>query len=299
VSRRGVMLFVAMSVIWGIPYLLIKVAVGEVGPVALVFVRTAIGALVLLPFAVHRRALGAAVRHWPWVLAYAAIEIIGPWLLLSDAEQHVSSSLAGLVIAAVPLIGAGIAWLVHRERLGGAQLLGLVVGLAGVVALVGLDLAGGADARAVVELLLTAVGYAVGPVIISRYLGAVPALGVNALALTTAALITLPFALPRLPQQVPSVEAVASILVLGLVCTAVAFLGFFALIREIGPARATVITYVNPAVALALGVTLLDEPLTRGILVGFPLVLAGSVLATWQRPAPVRIPAGVAGGPVS
>jgi drug/metabolite transporter (DMT)-like permease len=286
VTRRGVLLFATLSVVWGIPYLLIKVSVAEVEPVVLVLARTAVGAAVLLPFALHRRALGAALRHWRAVLAYAAIEVMVPWFLLSDAERHVSSSLAGLVIAATPLLGAALAWVLTRERLGGVRLVGLLTGLAGVAALLGLDLAAGADGLALAELVLTAVFYAVGPVIVTRWLGAVPALGVNALALTAAALVYLPLALPRLPPALPSAAALGSLAVLGLVCTAGALLLFFALIAEVGAARALVITYVNPAVALALGVWLLDEPLTTGLLVGFPLVLAGSVLATWQsRPA--------------
>jgi drug/metabolite transporter (DMT)-like permease len=286
-------LFTAMAVIWGIPYLLIKVAVAEVEPVVLVLARTAIGALVLLPFAVRRGALSAALSHGPWVLAFAGIEIAVPWLLISDAEQHVSSSLAGLLIAAVPLVGAVIAWTSRSERVEPLTVVGLLVGLGGVAALLGLDVSGGSDLRAVAELLATAVLYAVGPVIVSRYLGGVPALGVNAAALAVTAVAYVPFAIPRLPSTTPSAPALASVLLLGVVCTALALLTFFALIGEIGPSRATVITYLNPAVAIALGVVLLGEPLTTGILVGFPLVILGSVLATRsRRPAPV-LPAAV------
>jgi drug/metabolite transporter (DMT)-like permease len=286
-SRRGALLFAAMSVIWGIPYLLIKVAVVEVGPVVLVFLRLAIGAVVLLPFALRSQVLLPALRHWRVVAGYMLVELAVPWLLLSDAELRVSSSLAGLMIAAVPLIGATIAWFTQRERLGRDRLVGLLIGLGGVGALLGLDLAGGADLRAMVELLLVAACYAVGPAIVTRYLADAPALGVNALALSMAALVYLPFAVPRWPDRMPEPKVVAAIAVLGLVCTALAFLGFFALIAEIGPARATVFTYVNPAVAVTLGVALLDEPLTTGILVGFPLVLLGSILATQRtRPAP-------------
>ncbi len=281
-SRRGAVLFVALSLIWGVPYLLIKVSVAEVSPAVVVLARTAIGAAVLLPAAVHRGALRAALRHWRAVLAYAAIEVMVPWFLLADAERHVTSSLAGLVIAAVPLLGAALAWVLVRERLGWRRLSGLLIGLAGVVALLGLDLAAGASAVAVLELVVTAVFYAVGPVVIIRYLGAVPALGVNALALSLAAAVYLPVGIAQWPSRAPSAPVLASLAVLGVVCTAGALLVFFALIAEVGPARAVVITYVNPAVAIALGVWLLDEPLTTGLLVGFPLVLAGSVLATWQ-----------------
>jgi drug/metabolite transporter (DMT)-like permease len=276
-----------MSLIWGIPYLLIKVAVVEVGPVTLVFLRLAIGAVVLLPFALHRRAIGPALRHWRVLIVYMLVELALPWLLLSDAELRVSSSLAGLMIAAVPLIGAVLAWFAHRERLGGDRLVGLLVGLGGVGALLGLDLAGGTDLRAIAELLLVATCYAAGPVIVSRYLADVSALGVNAVSLGMAALLYLPFTVPRFPRQLPETKVTVAILVLGVVCTALAFVGFFALIAEVGPTRATVFTYVNPAVAVTLGVVLLDEPLTIGILVGFPLVLLGSLLAAQRtRPAP-------------
>lgn len=289
-SRRGLLLFAAMSLIWGVPYLLIKVAVDEVGAAGLVFWRTAIGAAVLLPFALRRRALGPALRR-PWVLlAYAGIEVMAPWWLISDAERRVSSSFAGLVIAAVPLVGVLLAWALQRERVGAVRAAGLLVGLGGVGALLGLDVAGGADLRSVAQLLTTAVCYAAGPVIVTRYLGGVPALGVNALALSAAALTYSPAALLHRPSALPGPAALASVATLGVLCTALALLFFFALIAEVGPARAVVITYVNPAVAVALGVWLLGEPLTTGILVGFPLVLAGSVLATWQRPAAATAP---------
>jgi drug/metabolite transporter (DMT)-like permease len=191
------------------------------------------------------------------------------------------------MIAAVPLIGAVLAWLVQRERLGSDRLVGLLVGVGGVGTLLGLDLAGGTDLRAIAELLLVAACYATGPVIVSRYLADVPALGVNVACLGMAALLYLPFTVPRFPRHMPEPKVAGAIAVLGLVCTALAFIGFFALIAEVGPTRATVFTYVNPAVAVTLGVILLNEPLTTGILIGFPLVLLGSFLATQRtRPAP-------------
>ncbi|MFC5381733.1 DMT family transporter [Aquipuribacter nitratireducens] len=289
-SRRGALLFAAMSVIWGVPYLLIKVAVVDLGPVVLVAGRLVLAVAVLLPFALRRGALRAAWRHRGTVAAYAAVEMAAPWWLLSHAELRVSSSFAGLVIATVPLVGAGIAWALHRERLDGGRAVGLLVGLVGVVLLLGVDLAGGADALAVVELLVVAVCYAVGPIIVARRLGEVPALGVNTLALALAALVYVPWALTDLPATPPGPAVLGAVVVLGLVCTALAFLLFFALIAEVGAARATVITYVNPAVALVLGVALLGERVTLGMLVGFPLVLVGSVLATRRSRPPVPEP---------
>ncbi|MBA3433310.1 MAG: DMT family transporter [Actinobacteria bacterium] len=279
-TRRGLVLFAAMCVIWGIPYLLIKVAVSDLSPAMLVFARTAIAALLLLPIAVARNELRAILRHWAPVLAFAAIEIAIPWLLLGVAEQRISSSLTGLLIAAVPLVGAVIARTTGaRERLGVQSGLGLVLGLVGVAAIVGLNLEG-AGAAPLVALALVAICYAIGPVILQRYLAGVPALGVIAASLGVTAIVYLPIAAFSVPEEIPSATVVGSILGLAVVCTAIAFLLFFALIAEIGAMRATVITYVNPAVAAVLGVAILDEHFTVGMGVGFALVLAGSVLAT-------------------
>ena len=269
-----------MCVIWGIPYLLIKVAVSDLSPAMLVFARTAIAALLLVPIAVARNELRAILRHWAPVLAFAAIEIAIPWLLLGVAEQRISSSLTGLLIAAVPLVGAVIARTTGaRERLGVQSGLGLVLGLVGVAAIVGLNLEG-AGVAPLAALALVAICYAIGPVILQRYLAGVPALGVIAGSLGITAIVYLPIAAFSVPEEIPSATVVGSVLGLAVVCTAIAFLLFFALIAEVGPVRATVITYVNPAVAAVLGVAILDEHFTVGMGVGFALVLAGSVLAT-------------------
>jgi drug/metabolite transporter (DMT)-like permease len=279
-TRRGLLLFAAMCVIWGIPYLLIRVAVRELTPATLVFARTSIGALVLLPIAAMNGGLRPLVGRSVPVLAFAGIEIALPWVLLSHAETHLSSSLTGLLIAAVPLVGAVITRTTgSRERLGSANLLGLGLGLVGVGALVGLDL-GGASAVALVEIAVVAVCYATGPIILSRYLGGLSSLGVIAVSLGVCALVYGPVAAFELPSRVPSWKATSSVLVLAVICSALAFVLFFALIAEIGPVRATVITYVNPAVAAVLGVTVLSEAFTVGMGVGFALILVGSVLAT-------------------
>ena len=282
-TRRGLLLFAAMCVIWGIPYLLIRVAVRELSPETLVFARTAIAALLLLPIAAARRELRPVLARWRPLLVFAAVEIAAPWVLLSRAETHVSSSLAGLMIAAVPLVGAAIARTTgDRERLGASSTIGLLVGIAGVAALVGLDL-GKTSGIALVELGLVVVGYAVGPILLSRFLDGLPALGVISLSLGITAVVYAPISAFSLPPDVPAGRVIASVSALAVVCTAVAFLLFFALIAEIGPVRATVITYVNPAVAAVLGITILDESFTLGMGFGFVLVLLGSLLAT--RPA--------------
>ena len=265
--------------IWGIPYLLIRVAVEELSPAALVFWRTAPAALLLAPFAFRRGALGQLLARWRWVTAYTLIEIAVPWLLLFHAEQRISSSLAGLLVAAVPLLGvvvyrlAGVA-----ERLDARRLAGLVIGFGGVAALVGIDV-GDSDPLAMAEVIVVALCYATGPLIISRRLRGLPNLAVVAASLVITAAIYAPMGLLDSPGSV-SAETVAAVITLALVCTVLAFALFFALIHEVGPARSTVITYVNPLVAVLLGVVLMGEPFTAGIAVGLPLILLGSVLGT-------------------
>jgi drug/metabolite transporter (DMT)-like permease len=279
-SRRGWVLFSAMCVIWGIPYLLIKVAVEELHPATLVFARTAIAALILVPIALATkqfRGLGAV--RLPLVV-FTLIEICGPFVLLGYAEQRLSSSLTGLLVAAVPLVGAVIArFSGQHERLGPARLAGLLLGVAGVAALVGLDL-GAAEVPALLAMCGVALGYAIGPVILNSRLSEQPSLGVVAASLTLAAVFYLPVGVWQAPREWPSTDVLLAVGALAVVCTALAFLIFFRLIAEVGPPRATVITYVNPAVALLLGILVLDEHFTLGTGIGFVLVLAGSVLAT-------------------
>jgi drug/metabolite transporter (DMT)-like permease len=280
VTRRGWVLFTLMGVIWGIPYLLIKVADSGVSVPVLVFARTSIATLVLLPLALHRSVIGVTLRQWRWLTVFALVEIILPWAFLSDAEHRLASSLSGMLIASVPIIGAVLARLTgDSDRLTLVRWAGLVLGLGGVVLLAG-PTAGGGDAWAVTEVLLTALGYSIGPLIASRKLSQVPSLGVNAVCLAAAALVYAPFAALTLPRSVPSANVILSLVALGVVCTGAAFVLFFGLIAEVGPARATVITYVNPAVAVALGVAVLGEPLTPLIVGSFALILLGSFLAT-------------------
>jgi drug/metabolite transporter (DMT)-like permease len=299
VTRRGAVLFAAMSVIWGVPYLFIRVADRGLHPAVIVSWRTLIGALVLLPFAAHAKALRPVLPAWRWLVAFAVIEMAVPWYLLTDAERHLDSSLTGLLVAAVPLVGALIATVGgHEDRLTGIRAVGLGVGVAGVAALLGVDLdLHGAGAWPVVEVLVVAVCYATGPVIVARRLAGMPGIGVSALSLSVAAAIYLVPGIVQWPQSRPPASAVWSVVALGLVCTALAFVLFYDLIAEIGPSRSTVITYLNPAVALLLGVLILGEPLTVGMLIGFPLVLLGSFLAT--RGAGRRASADEAAGDVA
>ncbi len=285
VSRRGWALFAAMCVIWGIPYLLIRVAVRDVSPGTLVFFRTVIGGTVLLPMALRAGGFRWVLRRWKPLVAFAALELAIPWLLLGNAEQHLSSSLTGLLIAAVPLVGVLAGRLTGTgDHVDARRWSGLLLGLLGVGLLVGLDL-GSLSGLALVEVGLTAVGYATAPIIMARHLSDLPRFPVASAALLLSAVAWAPYGLTHWPRHVAA-TGIASIVVLGLVCTALAFVLFFALIAEIGPARATVITYVNPAIAVALGLLLLNEQFTAGMGLGFPLILVGSVLAaTTGRPA--------------
>lgn len=292
-SRRGWLLFITMGVIWGLPYLMIKVAVGVLTPSALVFLRTALAALLLVPIAAARGELRPLASRWRALLVFSLVELAIPWLLLASAEKRLTSSLTGLLIAAVPLVGAVFGWLSGGERLGPRRILGLLVGLVGVAALVGLDLGSG-DVPALLQMAGVVIGYALGPFILARYLADLPGLGVVAASLAITTGIYLVPGIAQLPTQWPPASVVWAVIGLAVLCTAVAFLVFFALIDEVGPVRATVITYLNPAVAVVLGVVFLDEPFTVGIAAGFVLVLAGSVLATRRSSVPAQEPVTVA-----
>ncbi|MBV9664814.1 MAG: EamA family transporter [Actinobacteria bacterium] len=285
-TRRGFLLFAAMGLIWGLPYLLIKVAVRAVEPSVLVLARTAIGAALLLPVAIRRRELGPVLRRWKPLVIYTAIEIAGPWLLLSTAEKRVSSSLAGLLVSAVPLVGAVLSLALRDGQEVNARMgAGLVLGVAGVAALVGLDVHR-TDMGAVAMIGVVVVCYAVGPVILVRTLADLPSLGVVAVSLALCALVYAPIGALQWPSHAPPARPLFALVVLGVVCTAIAFVLFFHLIAEAGPLRATVITYVNPAVAVTLGVVFLHEKFKASTALGFGLILAGSFLATGRRRAP-------------
>ena len=283
-SRRGWALFISLGVIWGLPYLLIKVGVESLSPFVVVFARVFIGAAILLPIAFFTGQLSKLKGHWRWVFIFAIVEMTFTFLALTWAEQRISSSLAALLISTVPLTAAIIARAMGLDsRLSGMRLVGLGVGFAGVAVLVGLDVSGG-DFLSVAAISITVLGYALGPIIVDRKLSSAPSVAVIAASLTINALIYAPFAWLTWPTEPVPAIAWWSIVALGAVCTAGAFIIFFALIAEVGPARTTVITYVNPGVAVILGVLILGEPLTPGIVIGFPLVLAGSFLATRRAP---------------
>ena len=292
-SKKAPLLFLTVGVIWGTPYFFIEIAIEHFQTPSIVFLRVFLGAIILLPIAIKKGMLGRTLKAWPAVLAFAVFEMVGPWYLITEAERSINSSLAGLLITTVPFIAAFLVGLLgDRSAWHPLTILGLVLGFAGVVSLVGIDVfAGHIMVTPVLMMLVAAVGYAVAPIIANRMPTDVPTLGVIAVSLAMVSLIYAPFAAVTLTQDIqvgPSLGAWASVIVLGALCSALAFVIFFTLIREIGPARASLITYVNLAVAAVLGVVFLDEAITAGILVGFPLVVVGSYLASRRRMAYVR-----------
>lgn len=281
-TRKSWSLFVAVGILWGIPYLLIRVAVRDFSPAMVVFSRVLIGALILVPLSMHQKSFSAALRNYKYIFLYAAVEIMGPWFLITKAEMKISSGLAGLLVATVPIwatiyasmTGDKTVW--HRRRL-----MGLVIGFVGLVAVVGIEsLSGKNSLWAIFSILIAAVGYALAPNMIMKKLPDVSGLAINALAMTMAAVVYAPFAILQWPTGHVSRDSLLSVIALGIFPTALAFVVFFAVLKEIGPARASLVTYLNTAFAVLLGVLILSEPLTFGIIIGLPLVLVGSYFAS-------------------
>ncbi|MDQ2906887.1 MAG: DMT family transporter [Ktedonobacteraceae bacterium] len=282
-TRKGWLLFIAMSVFWGIPYFFIKIAVRELDPAVIVFARAAIAAAVLIPLAASRKMLRPLFRHWPIILLFSLIHMVGAFLLISYGEQHVSSSITSLLIAANPLLVALLALGFDKsERINGPRLIGLLIGMVGLVILLGFDIGGDGQLwLGAALILLAATGYAIGAMMLKhRPLVALPRIAVAAAECSITSIILLPWVILQPPSRVPSVNVLASLLVLGLICTALALPTFFALIAEVGASRGTVITYVNPAISVLLGVTILREQLTLATIAGFLLIIAGCWLST-------------------
>jgi drug/metabolite transporter (DMT)-like permease len=288
-SARAWAAFAAMSTLWGIPYLFIKLAVDDgVPPAFVAWARVALAAVVLLALARRAGALGSLRGHGRWLAVYAVLEIAIPFPLIAAGEQHVASSLAAIVIATVPLVVALLALRFDAaERPTGRRLAGLVIGLTGVVALVGIDVAGDSDELlGAAAIFVAAVGYAAGPMILKRHLGGLDPRATMGASLALATVVLTPVAALDPPTAVPSADALVALVVLGLLCTAAAFVVFSVLISEVGPGRAVVITYVNPVIAVALGVTVLGERPGAGAVAGLLLILAGSWLSTDGRVPP-------------
>jgi drug/metabolite transporter (DMT)-like permease len=288
-TRRAWLAFAAMSLIWGIPYLLIRIAVRHgVTPGALAFGRVALGAVILLALAWRAGSLRTLRGHWGVMLAYAIAEIVIPFSLIAFGEERVSSSLTAILISTVPLFAAVIAVRFNRsERPTPVRVVGLVAGFGGVVALVGIDVAGSSsELVGAAAILVGALGYAAGATLVKLRLTELDPRATMGASLAIAAVLLAPYAALDPPRAVPGAGALACVVVLGVVCTALAFVVYTVLIGEAGTTRATVITYINPVVAVALGVSLLGEQLGPGAIAGLLLILAGSWLSTDGRLPP-------------
>jgi drug/metabolite transporter (DMT)-like permease len=281
VRWRAWLAFAGLSLIWGIPYLFIKLAVAEISPAAVAWARVALGAAMLVPLAWQRGTLGSAAAHWRAVCAFSLAELVLPFSLISLGERWVSSSLTAILIATLPMMVIVLAPLFGiSERLSARRVLGLATGFGGVVVLLGLDpVQGWLGWLGVACIVIATIGYAIGSLIVQRYLSGVDEFGAVALSLAVAATLLLPPTLLTLPAQLPSPLAIVSVAVLGVVCTAVALWLYFYLVAQAGAARATVFTYINPAVATLLGVWLLHEPVGLSLIAGMALILVGSWLS--------------------
>ena len=284
-SRKGFILFILAGVAWGVPYLFIKLAGAEFSNASIIFSRVLVGALVLVPLALYRKTLMAAVREWRWVLVFAALEMIGPWWLITEAERHIDSGLAGLLVATVPFFSLPIAYFLgDKSVVHPKTLFGVGIGFTGLILLVGIDsFSGHIDPLYVGFMVLSAIGYAVAPAVAAHKISHVPSEGMIGLSMAIVAVayaVPAAFTLPADIAKAPSLGAWASLLGLGVVCSAIAFVVFFALIKEIGSARATLITYPNTAVAILLGILVADEKFTLGMGIGLPLVAVGSYFAS-------------------
>ena len=288
-SRRAWVLFASISLIWGVPYLFIKIAVdGGISPFFLAWVRVALAAAIL--YAVAPRQTRELLLRGPrrWIAAYAVVEITLPFPLIAAGERHIASSIAAIVIATVPLLIALLALRFDQsERPTRTRMIGMLVGLAGVIALVGIDLSGqGDELLGAAAVMVAAVGYAAGPMLLKRHLLDFDPRATMAASLFVAAVLLTPAAALTIPGSAPPADAIVSLVVLGLLCTATAFVIFVLLVSEIGPGRAAIITYINPVVAVALGVIVLGESPGTGAIAGLLLILAGSWLATDDRLPP-------------
>jgi drug/metabolite transporter (DMT)-like permease len=288
-TRRAWAAFAAASVIWGVPYLFIKIAVdhGVTAPV-LAWGRVTLAAVVLLALAWRAGALGGLRSRWRWLLTFAVAEVAIPFPMLAIGEERVPSSLAAIMVATVPLIGALLAMRFdHSERPTPVRALGLAIGFAGVIALVGIDAAGHrGELLGIGAIMVTATGYAIGPMLLKHRLNGLDSRATIGASLALASLILVPWATLDLPRHVPSAGGIGAVVVLGLLCTAAGFVVFAILIGEAGTSRATVITYVNPVVAVTLGVLLLGEHPGAGAVAGLLLILAGGWLSTDGRLPP-------------
>jgi drug/metabolite transporter (DMT)-like permease len=284
-SRRNLILFILVGFLWGIPYLFIKVAVDPengFSPAIVVFGRVFIGALVLIPIAIYDKTFFNAIKHWRYIAVYALFEMVGPWILIGTAEQKISSGLAGLLVSSVPIFSTLIA-----SRYGDKsvwqpkRLFGIAIGFLGVFLLVGIEsITGSSDPLSIVMVLAASLAYAFAVIYITRKVPDGSGVAINGIAMAMTAVFYSPALFLLWPDRAVSTEAIYSLIGLGVFSTGIAFAVFFTVMAEIGPTRASLVTYMNTAFAVVLGIIILNEPLTVGIIVGLPLVLIGSYLAS-------------------
>jgi len=289
-SRRNLALFILAGFLWGIPYLLIRVAVDhETGfsPAIVVFSRVFIGALILVPIAIYDKSIFAAIKGWKYIAVYALFEMAIPWILIGTAEQSITSGLAGLLVASVPIFSTIIASMYGDKSVWPPRrLFGMAIGFLGVFLLVGIEsFTGSSDPVAIFMMLGASVGYAYAVIYITNKMPGVSGVAINAIAMAMTALLYSPALFLAWPDHQVSQSAIYSIIALGIFSTGIAFAVFFTVMAEIGPTRASLVTYMNTAFAVVLGVLILSEPLTIGIIVGLPLVLIGSYLASRKTSA--------------
>jgi drug/metabolite transporter (DMT)-like permease len=280
-SRKSLFYFLLVGFLWGIPYLLMKVAVEEIPPSAIVAGRTLIGAAILIPVALYRKTFKGAVLGFKFVAFYALLEMIGPWILISTAQKKIDSGLAGLLISTVPIFAAIITSLRGDHTVWQfKRMFGIVVGFIGLIAVVGIEsFSGNSHPASIAMMILAAMGYSYAIIMVTTNLPLVDGIAINGLAMAITSIFWAPLAIAQWPSQV-TLKPALSLIALGVLCTALAFLVFFKLLVEIGPARGSLVTYLNTSVAVVLGVIVLNEPITIGLIIGLPLVLIGSYLAS-------------------
>ncbi|CAB4552922.1 unannotated protein [freshwater metagenome] len=284
-SRRNLILFILAGFLWGIPYLFIRVAVDSdngFSPAIVVFGRVFIGALILIPIAIYDKSFFTAIKGWKYIAVYALFEMVGPWILIGTAEQKISSGLAGLLVSSVPIFSTLIAsWHGDKSVWQTRRIVGIVIGFLGVFLLVGIEsFTGSSDPLSILMILAASLGYAFAVIYITRKLPGVSGVAINGIAMAMTAVFYSPALFFLWPDRAVSHNAIYSLIALGVFSTGIAFAIFFTVMAEIGPTRASLVTYMNTAFAVVLGVIVLNEPLTVGILVGLPLVLIGSYLAS-------------------
>ena len=281
-TRRGWGLFALVGALWGVPYLFMKVAVEELSTPLIVFARVLIGALVLIPLAFYKKTLTPALKYWRYILLYAVLEMVIPWSLITSSQRDLSSGVVALLVATVPIWAtffahySGDTTAAHRTRI-----FGIAIGLLGIALIVGIEsLNDVANIIALLSVLVAAFSYAWAVNMITSKAPDASGVAINGIAMAISTAIFAPFALTNLPKSTPSSDAILATIGLGVLCTAIAFWIFFKVLDEIGPARASLVVYPNTAIAVVLGIILLDEKLTLAIAIGLPLVLVGSYYAS-------------------